>query len=97
MTAVAGYTTREPHGYLTGDYPHGGVVTGDRAHRENLCRGPSGFRLWRTPPDDGKPDGGVCVVLSCKGVTRPRVTVGQRSKPEPAGLTAGGTKTRKAP
>ena len=29
--------------------------------------GQYGFRLWRTPPGHGKPDTGVCVVLSCKG------------------------------
>jgi hypothetical protein len=25
ITAAQGYRNREPHGYLTGDYPHGGV------------------------------------------------------------------------
>ena len=31
MAHVEGYTSLEPHGYLTGDYPNGRVVTDDRA------------------------------------------------------------------
>jgi len=73
MAHVEGYTPLEPHGYLTGDYPHGRVVTEDRvrpglAWRRGLC----GFRLWRTRPGHGKPDAGVCVVLCCKAVVLPR-------------------------
>jgi len=34
--AAKGYQSHEPHGYLTGDYPHGGGVTGDRADRQRL-------------------------------------------------------------
>jgi hypothetical protein len=63
-----GYTAHEPHGYLTGDYPNGGVVTEDRACWLGPRRGTCGFRLWRTPAGYGKPDAGVCVVLCCKAV-----------------------------
>ena len=37
MTPVWGYTAHEPHGYLTGDYPNGGVVTGERAGLQELA------------------------------------------------------------
>jgi len=63
-----GYQPHEPHGYLTGDYPNGGVwspmtAQAGAAEPRGLC----GFRLWRTPAGYGKPDAGVCVVLCCKG------------------------------
>jgi hypothetical protein len=66
MSLGGGYGSHEPHGYLTGDYPHGGVVTDDRAGWLGLPRGLCGFRLWRTPPGYGKTDAGVCVVLFSK-------------------------------
>ena len=34
--------------------------------RKGLPRDQCGFRLWRTPLGEGKPDAGVCVVLCCK-------------------------------
>ena len=36
MPHVEGYTPLEPHGYLTGDYPNGRVVTDDRACQPGL-------------------------------------------------------------
>ena len=81
MRRADGYTSHEPHGYLTGDYPHGGGVTGDRADRKSLPSGWCGFRLWRTPTGYGKPDAGVCVVLCCKADIPPAAN---RSQPEQA-------------
>ena len=68
MRPAEGYASHEPHGYLTGDYPLGGGVAGDRSGRNGLPSGWCGFRLWRTPAGNGKPDAGVCVVLCCKAV-----------------------------
>ena len=68
MTPVAGYTAHEPHGYLTGDYPNGGVVTGDRAGLQRLATRPVRFSLVAYTVGAGKPDAGVCVVLCCKAV-----------------------------
>jgi hypothetical protein len=42
---AGGYAPHEPHGYLTGDYPHGGVVTGDRAGLQGLATRPVRFSL----------------------------------------------------
>src|ERR1700760_1638337 len=109
MAHVGGYTPLEPHGYLTGDYPNGRVVTEDRAlpglaWRRGLC----GFRLWRTRPGHGKPDAGGCVVLCCKAVVPPRTrpprvrSTGTVTKPdsparpEPAGRSSRRHETRKA-
>src|ERR1700756_1028969 len=72
MTPVAGYTSHEPHGYLTGDYPNGGVVTGDRAGLQRLATRPVRFSLVAYTVGAGKPDAGVCVVLCCKAVVPPR-------------------------
>ena len=56
---VAGRNPTEPHGYLTGDYPH-----------FRLCC-QCGFRLWRTRLGEGKADAGVGVVLFCKDRQQP--------------------------
>jgi hypothetical protein len=53
MAHLEGYTSHEPHGYFTGDYPHGGVVTEDHVDSKAPIRGKCGFRLWRTPPATG--------------------------------------------
>jgi hypothetical protein len=45
MTPHEGYIAHEPHGYFTGDYPHGGVVTGDRAGLRRLATRPVRFSL----------------------------------------------------
>jgi len=37
MAHVEGYTSLEPHGYLTGDYPNGRVVTENRVARPGLA------------------------------------------------------------
>ena len=82
MRPADGYTSHEPHGYLTGDYPLGGGVTGDRSGRNGLPSGWCGFRLWRTPAGYGKPDAGVCVVLCCKAVV-PRSETGATRTQQP--------------
>jgi hypothetical protein len=50
MTPVWGYTSHEPHGYLTGDYPHGGVVTGERTGLQELAMRSVRFSLVAYTP-----------------------------------------------
>src|SRR5580698_1009807 len=65
---LVGYQPHEPHGSspvttqtVVWSWRPRGLGRGCSRH------GRCGFRLWRTPPGHGKPDTGVCVVLSCKG------------------------------
>jgi hypothetical protein len=111
MPPATGYTRTEPHG--SSPVTTQAVVWSPKTALAGigLRRGSCGFRLWRTPTGYGKPDAGVCVVLSCKAVVLPRddpgTSEGSRAGPlegdwvrqssrRPQPAAAGGTKQRKA-
>jgi hypothetical protein len=72
MLTASGYMPDEPHG--SSPVTTRTVVWSPKTALAGigLRRGSCGFRLWRTPTGYGKPDAGVCVVLSCKAVVLPR-------------------------
>src|SRR5262249_13310333 len=86
VTAHAnGYESHEPHGYLAGDYPHSGGVTGDRVVRQRLVA--SAVRFF------------ACGVHHLAwGSLTPRYVlccrVGHWQQPEAAGRSSRGHETR---